>query len=73
MSPWTHPEVSFEQLQMHVKNYNQNIQLSSRKESEYTTYFGNLIQFIIWSISEQDSHHFGYKILNIDNAGGDPR
>ena len=67
---WFHPEVSFERFQSNVKKENQNIQLSSGKETEYTTYFGNRIRFVIWRVGEQDSHDFGSKIINIEYGEG---
>ena len=60
----------FEKFQSNVKNNNQNIQLSSGKETEYTTYFGNRIRFVIWRVGEQDSHDFGSKIINIEYGEG---
>ena len=69
---WRHPEVSFEQFQKHVITENSGIQFRSGQKTIYTTYFGNRIEFMIWSALEQDNHIFGSKIVNIEYGRGNP-
>lgn len=69
---WLHPEVSFEQFQAHVTRDNPSIAFKSGQETEYTTYYGNRIHFVIWHALEHDNHVRGSKILNIEYGRGNP-
>jgi hypothetical protein len=70
---WRHPEVTFCEFQGHVREKNSNIQFhSGLPPTKYTTYYGNVIDFVIWHSVELDNHIFGSKILNIEYAAGDP-
>jgi len=70
---WLHPEISFEQFKNHVMTDNPHIQLNSNQEAVYTTFFGNKIHFVVWTVDNaRDNHYNGALILNIEYGVGNP-
>jgi hypothetical protein len=70
---WRHPEVTFSEFKQHVIHNNASLRLESGEEAVYTTYNGNVINFVVWDAAAIDNHQYGAKILRIDYGSGDPR
>ena len=71
---WRHPEVEvpFKTFQQRVRSNNAGLQIASGQSAVYTTFFGNRIEFVVWTSVQFDDHVFGSKILSIAYAAGDP-
>lgn len=70
---WLHAadNVTFAQFQSKVKSNNRDgVNFKSGQEAQYTTYYGNVIHFVIWNNNEIDNHMYGAKIMQIDYAPG---
>jgi len=70
---WLRPDVSFSEFKAHVLNANPGISLLNNKETDYTTYNGNQVSFVIWNNDDQDHHRFGSRITRIIYGPGDPK